>query len=49
MGTVNEFTTHNLMNRVYCADIINFNNNEDPISYRRHFTAVHAFDVAGWI
>jgi hypothetical protein len=49
MGTVNEFTTHNLMNRVYCADIIDFNGNNDPINYRRHFTAVHAFDVGGYI
>jgi hypothetical protein len=49
MGTVNEFGTKNLMNRVYCVDIINFNNSEDPIMYRRHLTAVHAFDVDSYI
>lgn len=49
MGTIPEFTTHNLMNRVYCADIINFSSSEDPIGYRRHFTSVHAFDVARYI
>lgn len=49
MGTVDKFNTHNLMNRVYCADIISFSGNEDPIKYRRHFTAVHAFDVASYI
>lgn len=49
MGTVNEFGTKNLMNRVYCVDLINFNGNEDPILYRRHLTAVHAFDVNNFI
>jgi hypothetical protein len=49
MGTVTAFGTKNLKNRVYCADIINFRGNEDPVMYRRHFTAVHAFDVNSWI
>ena len=49
MGTIPEFTTHNLMNRVYCVDMINFDGNEDPILYRRHFTSVHAFDVANYV
>ena len=49
MGTVPEFNTKNLMNRVYCVDMINFNGNEDPLLYRRHFTAVHAFDVSGFV
>lgn len=49
MGTVPEFNTKNLMNRVYCVDMIHFNQNEDPLMYRRHFTAVHAFDVSGYV
>lgn len=33
-----------LMNRVYCADIIKFGGTQ-PLLYRRHFTGVHAYDI----
>lgn len=47
-ATGNNGNNADLMNRVYCADIIKFDGTQ-PLLYRRHFTAVHAYDVTNAI